>query len=49
MLDSESTLREAIQKMLQPKDNNKPEGEAEDSLDDLFGQDNKEDLEDLFN
>ena len=49
MLDSESTLREAIQKMLQPKDIGQPEGKTKDPLDDLFAQDTKEDLETLFN
>lgn len=49
MLDSESTLREAIQKMLEPKNIEHPKGHTEDSLDDLFPQDKKEDLEDLFN
>lgn len=49
MLDSESTLREAIQKMLQPKAPEQPEKEAEHSHDDLFQQDKKEDLDDLFN
>jgi membrane fusion protein, copper/silver efflux system len=49
MLDSESTLREAIQKMLEPKDLEQLQGEEEHSNDDLFQQEKKEDLEDLFN
>jgi len=49
MLDSESTLREAIQKMLQPKAPEQPEEVAAHSHDDLFQQDKKEDLDDLFN
>ncbi len=47
MLDSESTLREAIQKMLKPKAPTEEKGE--DDLDDLFAQDTSEDLESLFN
>lgn len=47
MLDSESTLREAIHKMLKPK---APEGtKPEDELDDLFADEPTEDLEGLFN
>jgi membrane fusion protein, copper/silver efflux system len=49
MLDSESTLREAIQKMIKPKETEHPAVGTEDSLDDLFSHDEKEDLESLFN
>lgn len=55
MLDSESKLREAIQKMLKPTRAESPEkggGAAAENLDDLFGDDQKagkDDLEDLFN
>lgn len=52
MLDSESKLREAIQKMLNPVRAETPEPESEEDLDDLFGDDetsDQEDLEDLFN
>ena len=60
MLDSESKLREAIQKMLNPTRAETPDKAAADD-DDLFGDDNSEDLfgddekkatqdtEDLFN
>jgi len=44
MLDSESQLREAISKMLEPKKEEPPK----ENLDDLFGNDKKEDLEKLF-
>ncbi len=54
MLDSESKLREAIQKMLEPKKDEHAGhamGAAEEDLDDLFGEDpdkKQEDLDDLF-
>jgi Cu(I)/Ag(I) efflux system membrane fusion protein/cobalt-zinc-cadmium efflux system membrane fusion protein len=47
MLDSESTLREAIQKMMQPKA--EETHEHEESLGELFVKDGEEDLEALFN
>ncbi len=54
MFDSESKLREAIQKMMKPK--NAPSAatqadqgsSADDDLDDLFDDDDEEDLESLF-
>lgn len=47
MLDSESTLREAVRKMLKPKS---PEGEkAAEDLDGLFAKDKAEELDSLFN
>jgi Cu(I)/Ag(I) efflux system membrane fusion protein/cobalt-zinc-cadmium efflux system membrane fusion protein len=53
MLDSESTLREAIQKMLEPKNNNQaPQPAGPSELDDLFTDpaENQElELESLFN
>lgn len=52
MLDSESTLRAAIQKMLEPKKNESSEHpSAENELDDLFAQDdaNTDEIESLFN
>lgn len=54
LLDSESKLREAIQKMLNPTRAESPERGAagEDDMEDLFGDDKedaKEDVEDLFN
>jgi len=51
MLDSESKLREAIQKMLNPSRAESPEKNTDD-MDDLFGGDGeqaKDDVEDLFN
>lgn len=50
MLDSESQLREAIAKMLEPKNPEAPAGTTEDD-EDLFADDppeEKEDIEDLF-
>jgi Cu(I)/Ag(I) efflux system membrane fusion protein/cobalt-zinc-cadmium efflux system membrane fusion protein len=52
MLDSESKLREAIQKMLNPTRSETPEAATDDDPDDLFGDEepaDKENLEDLFN
>ncbi|MDT8419976.1 MAG: efflux RND transporter periplasmic adaptor subunit [Desulfuromonadales bacterium] len=52
MLDSESKLREAIQKMLNPTRAETPEAGSDDELDDLFGDPepvDKDNLEDLFN
>lgn len=53
MLDSESKLREAIQKMLNPSRAESPVKTEEDDLSDLFGEtkdtEAKTDLEDLFN
>lgn len=49
MLDSESTLREAIQKMLKPKTDSPPGNKADESLEDLFEDKENENLEDLFN
>ncbi|PLX86144.1 MAG: efflux RND transporter periplasmic adaptor subunit [Desulfuromonas sp.] len=46
MLDSESKLREAIQKMLEPAGEPEPAG-PEEEIDDLFGEE-KEDLDELF-
>lgn len=52
MLDSESKLREAIQKMLNPTRGESPDTSADDDdMDDLFGDEDesdKEDLEGLF-
>jgi Cu(I)/Ag(I) efflux system membrane fusion protein/cobalt-zinc-cadmium efflux system membrane fusion protein len=52
MLDSESKLREAIQKMLDPKTEAPPAKVEEESMEDLFGGKNKEGkkekLDDLF-
>jgi len=51
MLDSESKLREAIQKMMNPTRSESPEKKDVDELDDLFGDADtkvKNDLEDLF-
>ncbi len=52
MLDSESKLREAIQKMLNPTRAESPEKNVADDMEDLFGDDEnqtEEDMEDLFN
>jgi Cu(I)/Ag(I) efflux system membrane fusion protein/cobalt-zinc-cadmium efflux system membrane fusion protein len=51
MLDSESKLREAIQKMMSPVRAESPEKDREEDLDDLFNDDEAEDngLEELFN
>jgi Cu(I)/Ag(I) efflux system membrane fusion protein/cobalt-zinc-cadmium efflux system membrane fusion protein len=52
MFDSESKLREAIQKMLEPKKEEPPAGAEEESMEDLFGEESqpkKEELDDLFN
>lgn len=51
MLDSESKLREAIQKMMNPTRSESPEKKAESDPDDLFGAseaEKKENLEELF-
>lgn len=48
MLDSESTLREAIQKMLKPKTDTSSDVTTEESLDHLFEDKENENLEDLF-
>jgi len=52
MFDSESKLREAIQKMLEPKKEEPPSKAEKESLDDLFGEEKdggkKEKLDDLF-
>lgn len=51
MLDSESKLREAIQKMMNPARSESPEKKDSDELDDLFGDADakvKNELEDLF-
>lgn len=51
MLDSESKLREAIQKMMKPTRSESPDKNADDDMEDLFGDTNneeKDDLEDLF-
>lgn len=51
MLDSESKLREAIQKMLNPTRGESPDSSTDDEMDDLFGDEestDKEDMEDLF-
>jgi len=51
MLDSESKLREAIQKMLNPTRSESPEKQPEEDLEDLFGvstSETKNDLEELF-
>ncbi len=50
MLDSESKLREAIQKMLNPTRAESPQRGAADDPEDLFGDDSgkKDELEDLF-
>ena len=48
MFDSESKLKEAIQKMLNPEPIPEPQAQGDDDdLEDLFGDD-KEDLESLF-
>ncbi|WP_084091690.1 efflux RND transporter periplasmic adaptor subunit [Malonomonas rubra] len=50
MLDSESKLREAIQKMMKPARAESPQRNTEDELDDLFADDaGAESLEELFN
>lgn len=51
MLDSESTLRAAIQKMLEPKNYDfSNQSESENELNDLFAQDEKKtEIESLFN
>lgn len=53
MLDSESKLREAIAKMLEPKTEKSAATAEEDSAEDLFGEEKKdgkkEELDDLFN
>ncbi len=49
MLDSESKLREAIQKMMNPTRSESPEKTDGDGLDDLFGDaETKDELDDLF-
>jgi len=52
MFDSESKLREAISKMMEPKKANPAPTSSKDEVDDLFGDDEKpakkEDLDDLF-
>lgn len=48
MLDSESKLREAIQKMLNPTRGESPDASADDDdMDDLFGDEEKSDKDDL--
>jgi len=52
MLDSESKLREAIQKMMNPTRAESPQNNEEEDLEDLFGDaeaEPQENLEDLFN
>jgi len=52
MLDSESKLREAIQKMLNPTRAESPDKRVTDEVEDLFANDkekSKEDIEGLFN
>ncbi len=52
MLDSESKLREAIQKMLNPTRATSPEKDAGNDMEDLFDdgdEESREDIEDLFN
>jgi len=46
MFDSESKLREAIEKMLNPKSPEEAKGGGADDIEDLFGE--EEELEDLF-
>jgi Cu(I)/Ag(I) efflux system membrane fusion protein/cobalt-zinc-cadmium efflux system membrane fusion protein len=48
MLDSESTLREAIQKMLEPKKDSPAGDKADESLNELFENNEIENLDDLF-
>lgn len=51
MLDSESKLREAIQKMMNPVRSESPQKKTEEDVEDLFSDEKskKEDLESLFN